>query len=118
MIVVDDDQGTVDYYADIRKDYVPESLFSKNDHYYTVSLEYGHFGGDPFNAERDPHPEKGDAAPYLHPVIRRYKQGMLVTEHHINDDLENAWYKEIYTRPAVAFFETQLKTEQNIPALP
>ncbi len=113
VLLVSDAQGTVDYYPDIRMDYIPESDFSNNNHYYTVSLEYGHFGGDPFNVDRDPDPDKGNEAPYLHPIIRRYKQGMLVTEYHINDDLENAWYKEIYTLPALAFFETQFAMDKN-----
>ena len=108
VLVVNDDDNAVDYHPDVRLDYVPESPFSKHDHYYTVSLEYGHFDGDPFNVDRDPDPDKGDEAPYLHPIIRRYKQGMQVAEYHINDDLENAWYKEIYTQPALAFFEEQL----------
>ncbi len=112
VFVVADDQNTVDYYPDIRMDYVPESDFSKNDHYYTVSLEYGHFGGDPFNVDRDPDPDKGDEAPYLHPIIRRYQQGMLVNEYHINDDLENAWYKEIYTKPTLAYFKEQLTMQK------
>jgi thioredoxin reductase len=109
VVVVSDENGTAKYYDEIRTDYIPDSPFSKNDHYYTISLEYGHFRGDPFSVERDPNPDKGMDAPYLHPVIRRYKQGMLVTEHHIQDDLENAWYKDIYTQPALAFFEKQLK---------
>jgi len=108
VIVVSDDEGTVNYYPEVRMDYVHQSPFSKNSHYYTVSLEYGHFDGDPFNVDRDPDPYKGDEAPYLHPVIRRYDQGMPVTEYHINDDLENAWYKDIYTQPAIVFFENQL----------
>ena len=108
VIVVSDELNTVDYYADIRMDYVPESEFCKNKHYYTVSLEYGHFGGDPLSIDRDPDPESGSEAPYLHPIIRRYKGGMLVNEHHIQDDLENAWYKKIYTQPALAYFKDQL----------
>jgi len=108
VLVVSDEQETVNYYSDIRMDYVPMSHFSENEHYYTVSLEYGHFGGDPLNVDRDPDPEKGDEAPYLHPVIRRFNQGMKVAEHHIQDDLENAWEKDAYTKPALAFFKSQL----------
>ncbi len=108
VFVVSGENKLVHYYNDIRMDYVPDSHFSKNDHYYTVSLEYGHFTDDPFSVERDPDPEKGAEAPYLHPIIRRYEFGILVNEHHIQDDLENAWYKDIYTQPALAYFEKQL----------
>jgi hypothetical protein len=108
VFVVSNDDNTIKYYNDLRLDYVPVSEFSHNDHYYTVSLEYGHFDDDPFSIERDPDPDKGAEAPYLHPIIRRYERGKLVNEHHVQDDLENAWYKDIYTRPALAYFEEQL----------
>lgn len=116
VFVVSEEDGVVNYYNDLRMDYVPQSNFSKNDHYYTVSLEYGHFDDDPFSIERDPDPEKGAEAPYLHPIIRRFERGKQVSEHHIQDDLENAWYKEIYTRPALAYFEEQLSMEGKLMA--
>ncbi|NIP43163.1 MAG: hypothetical protein GWO28_10765, partial [candidate division Zixibacteria bacterium] len=62
VFVVSGENKLVHYYNDIRMDYVPDSHFSKNDHYYTVSLEYGHFTDDPFSVERDPDPEKGAEA--------------------------------------------------------
>ena len=107
-LVVSDDEKMANYYPGLRLNFIPDSMIGANEHYYTVSLEYGHFGGDPFSIERDPDPDKAGEASYLHPVIRRYNKDMLVAEHHIQDDLENAWYKEIYTRPAKAFFEMQL----------
>lgn len=112
VIVVSEPDGMAMYYEDIRMDYVPHSHFMKNDHYYTISLEYGKFLGDPFSVERDPDPDKGDEAPYLHPVIRRYKQGMFIGEHHIQDDLENRWYLDIYVQPALEFMKEQLGSVQ------
>ncbi|MFC1997598.1 NAD(P)-binding domain-containing protein [Chloroflexota bacterium] len=109
LIIVSEPKNTAEYFEGLRLDNIMDSAFKENDHYYTVSLEYGHFAGDPFSIERDPNPEKGGEADYLHPVIRRYNQGKLVTEHHILDDLENAWYKEEYTEPALAFFNQQLE---------
>lgn len=108
-MVVNEEEGTVDYFGSLRKDYVMASSdFNQKSHYYTISLEYGHFLGDPFNVERDPDPEAAADAPYLHPVIRHYRFGELVNEHHINDDLESHWYKDEYVQPALAYFEAQL----------
>ena len=98
--------GTAEYYTDVRADYIPFGPLSQNEHYYTVSLEYGNFD-NPFNTERDPDPDKGSEAAYLHPVIRRFNCGELVALHHINDDLENEWYLDEYVEPARAFFQAQ-----------
>jgi hypothetical protein len=108
LIVISDSTGAASYYEDLARDYIHTSAFGQNDHYYTVSLEYGHFGSDPFNIERDPDPMKGNEAAYLHPVIRRYNRGMVVSEHHIQDDLENDWSHEEYVSPARIYFEREL----------
>ncbi len=118
VVVIHEFENMAKYYMDVRKDFVPASWFGEHGHYYTISLEYGKFGGDPFNIERDPHPEKGQEAAYLHPVIRRFDKGVLVAQHHINDDLESAWHKEIYVAPAREFFQEQLATDQEMDAVP
>ncbi len=111
VLTVSEDTETAHYYTDMRRDYALTHAFNQNPHYYTITLEYGHFEGNPFDVERDPDPNKGHEAPYLHPVIRRYHYDRLVDEHHIQDDLENNWYKDIYVQPALAWFEAQLATE-------
>lgn len=108
VMVIDEETDTADYYEDVRKDYVFHSDFNDNEHFYTISLEYGHFMGDPFAVERDPSEEGAEHAPYLHPIIRRYRRDQLVSEYHINDDLESQWSKEEYTRPTLAYFQKQL----------
>lgn len=107
VIVVDEARGEADYYEDVRADYVPVSSFGQHRHYYTVMLAYGHFRGDPFSIERDPAPEKATEAAYLHPIIRRFDRGRLISEHHVQDDLENEWYLPEYVEPARAYFQAQ-----------
>ena len=105
VAVVSESEGVTRYYEDLRRDYVPQSSLSENAHYYTISLEYGKFEGDPFSVERDPDPDKGMEAAYLHPVIRRFGFGELLSEHHIQDDLESEWYQEIYVAPTRAYLK-------------
>ncbi|HSF83174.1 MAG TPA: NAD(P)-binding domain-containing protein [Anaerolineales bacterium] len=105
LVVIQD--GMAEYYTDLRADYIPFSEFSQREHYYTISLEYGHFV-NPFNTERDPSPDMAMEAAYLHPIIRRFSFGKPVTEHHIQDDLESEWYLEEYVEPARVFFNAQL----------
>lgn len=112
LAVIDEQAGKASNYEDLRGDYIHAGPLGQRDHYYTVSLEYGHFRGDPFSLERDPDPQKGNEAPYLHPVIRRWSHNRLVSEHHIQDDLENDWGAAQYVGPARAYFETELTFSQ------
>lgn len=105
VVIVEDQKAR--YFSDIRKDYALDHWVREHDHLYTISLEYGHFDADPFSIERDPSPDKGDEAAYLHPVVRHFSAGELVAEHHINDDLESQWYKEIYVEPVRSFLIEQ-----------
>ena len=114
VVVVSEEEDAAYYYSDVRRDYVAEGWLGQHDHYYTVSLEYGHFMENPFATMRDPDPEMGHDAPYLHPVIRRFQDGEVVAEHHINDDLESQWFKEIYVKPARAFFVEQLSPSADV----
>ena len=108
LIVVDDQVGLADYYEDIRLDYVAHSRFTENTHYYTITLAYGHHAGDPFSIDRDPSPDKASEAFYLHPIIRRYHGRRLVSELHVQDDLESEWYLDEYVQPVRAYFNAEL----------
>jgi thioredoxin reductase len=110
LLVISDTAEQARYYCDIPADYVLESDFAKNNHYYTISLEYGDFKPfpDPFYIERDPAPDQAHLTAYLHPIIRRYASSSLVYEHHIQEDLENVYVGEKYTRPLAEFFDRTL----------
>ncbi|WP_230422270.1 NAD(P)-binding domain-containing protein [Catenulispora pinistramenti] len=77
-----------------------------------VTLEYGpdHDKVDRFDvtvrrtAQDDP--ETAHDAAYLHPVVRVYRGGEVLAEHHLAENLENHWDGEASHRaPLVAFFE-------------
>ena len=90
-LVVDDETGQAEYFPNIAVDYIQESNFSQNSHYYIITMEYGEFDGDLFNKERDPDAAKGYDDAYLHPRIRRMCRGQMLAEHHISESLENDW---------------------------
>jgi thioredoxin reductase len=108
VVIISEDGRTASYYEDIRLDYVAKGWLGQNHHYYTVTLAYGKFEGDPFRVERDPTPEMADHASYLHPIIRRYDHSELISEHHIQDDLESEWRQAIYIDPAMKYFRSEL----------
>ncbi|EMI40457.1 NAD(P)-binding domain-containing protein [Rhodopirellula sp. SWK7] len=90
-LVVDDETGTANYHANLAVDYIQDSHFADNPHYYIITMEYGEFEGDIFNKHRIPDAAKGYDDAYLHPRIRRMCRGQLISEHHISESLENDW---------------------------
>lgn len=90
-MVVDDETGQAEYFETIAVDYIRDSQFSANSHYYIITMEYGEFDGDIFNKDRDPDAAKGYDDAYLHPRIRRMCRGRQLAEHHISESLENDW---------------------------
>ncbi|MFG0290563.1 MAG: NAD(P)-binding domain-containing protein [Rhodopirellula sp. JB044] len=90
-LVVDDETGMAHYHANMAVDYIQESHFAENSHYYIITMEYGEFEGDIFNKHRVPDAAKGYDDAYLHPRIRRMCRGQMISEHHISESLENDW---------------------------
>ncbi|MGB7347694.1 MAG: NAD(P)-binding domain-containing protein [Pirellulaceae bacterium] len=90
-LIVDEETGKARYYETVAVDYIVDSHFSDNDHYYIITMEYGDFNGNLFSLEREPHPDKAYDDAYLHPRIRRMYRGQFVNEHHISESLENDW---------------------------
>ena len=129
-IVISNKNQYAQYYQEFPTDYVHDSELGKNNHYYTISLE---FGLDIFKANKNPfaieriHKQDIEAASesaFIHPIIRRFSQGKLVAEHHIIEDLTSEWSEDIHIQPLLEFFYSQLindsksMLEQIIPALP
>lgn len=95
------------YYEEMPLDYVsfPDC--------FTVSLEYGagHDAIDPFDVEagRAWEADKSHDDRYLHPVVRRRKDGRVVATLRMHEDLCNDWTDEDrYCKPLRAFIEESL----------
>ncbi|MEM9490194.1 MAG: NAD(P)-binding domain-containing protein, partial [Myxococcota bacterium] len=87
LIVVDEDAGTARYYEELPVDYVHDSDFGRGSHYYTITFEWGTWHGDPFNIPRHPSHETAYTNAFLHPIVRRYRAGRVLHEHHVLEDL-------------------------------
>jgi thioredoxin reductase len=111
LITVDPD-GTARHYEELPVDYV---LRNTTGDYVTVTLEYGpdHDRFDPFDisvgriAQSDA--ESAAKGRYLHPVVRAYRLGAFVAEHHVTENLENEWTDEtVHREPLQAFLAREL----------
>jgi thioredoxin reductase len=91
LLVVPEGDEPLRYYESIPVDYIYDSAFGQGAHYYVITLEYGEFGCNPLNIERDPDPNKAHLDRYLHPVIRCFAGRTLLCEYHIPENLENDW---------------------------
>ncbi|HEU5472863.1 MAG TPA: NAD(P)-binding domain-containing protein [Actinophytocola sp.] len=81
----------VAYYEELPVDYVHEGRVASRENFFTVTLEY-----------------TADAA--LHPVVRHYRQGRLLAEHHVAENIDNDWTSEVAHRdPLRAFFGDELE---------
>lgn len=117
--------GELRYHEEIPVDHlhraVDDGVLGEVDHYFTVTLEYGadHDRVDPFDvsvarlAQSD---TGGLDARYLHPVIRRFRAGRLLAEHHMTENLENEWDDEkVHRAPLLAFLRAQTGADRAVP---
>jgi thioredoxin reductase len=82
--------------------------------YLAVTLEYGadHDRVNPFDVTAgrvSQEDTSGLDGRYLHPVVRHFRAGALVGEHHLTENLENEWDSEdVHRAPLLAFLHAQL----------
>ncbi|MEM6798402.1 MAG: NAD(P)-binding domain-containing protein [Planctomycetota bacterium] len=92
VLVIDDHDAR--YYDTVSVDYVHDSHFGRNPHYYTITMEYGDTLDEVLCVHREPDPNKAYNDFYLHPRIQRFAGGEKLAEHHISESLENEWRLE------------------------
>jgi thioredoxin reductase len=109
LIVRSEDGRGLRYYEEMPLACVTETELGRNEHYYTVTLEFGKIEGDPFNIIRHPSADTAEQSTFLHPIIRHFAAGRLVSEHHVLEDLYGEWMKpDVHVRPLREFFARSL----------
>ncbi len=96
-------------------DYAKEYYCKEINHYFVIILDYGHeifeMSPDIFNVNRVHRDDfkNADKSAFLHPIIKEYKDGVIIDEHHILEDFENKWDEEdIHYLPLLNFFNKKL----------
>jgi thioredoxin reductase len=85
-------EDTIEHIRELPVPYIMDSF--KSTPYYVLTLEYGApIEGDPFNVERihRENVDKSSQSQFLHPVVRYYENGLLISQHDIIEDLEANW---------------------------
>ncbi|SFK67326.1 Thioredoxin reductase [Amycolatopsis sacchari] len=109
--------GSVRYAEEMPVDYLHDAVtrgeFGDVDTYLTVTLEYGadHDKVNPFDVSAgrvSQEDTSGLDGRYLHPVVRRYRAGQLLDEHHVTENLENEWDSErVHRAPLREYLRAQ-----------
>ncbi len=123
LIIVLKDSNTVKYYEDIPTDYVHESDLGEEEHYYTLTLEFGldiiFASPDPLAVERI-HKDDIDRAALssgIHPIVRHYCKHTLIAEHHVIEDIASEWLEDVHIHPLLKFLQYQLSSKVSLPTL-
>lgn len=80
-------QGRAEYHEELPRDFVQEIGARRGADVLTVNFEWGSWSGDVFSIDRHPSHDLAYTNVFLHPVVRRYRAGEQVAEHHVLEDL-------------------------------
>lgn len=108
VFVVDTSDGEIRHYEDLPEDYAVQR-FGDQEQMYTLGLRWGRDEyRDVFAIRRHPVPERAHESAFLHPVIRRYRNGELAAEQHLLEDLLAQWRRpDRHVEPLRAFLREQ-----------
>jgi thioredoxin reductase len=117
-LVIDRREQSGRYFEDLPVDYVKDHLLESGS-VLTLTLEFGKSQADPFFFERVQREDVKNAADstFLHPVVRCYERGRLVSEHHVLEDLAAEWKEPEHTKPLQTYLEGVISARPR-PAAP
>ncbi|HMB54963.1 MAG TPA: NAD(P)-binding domain-containing protein [Thermoanaerobaculia bacterium] len=99
--------GRARYFEEVPVDLIDEGGFGDHPEHYRLTLEYGphHAKMNPFAAERVARDDvdNADASNFLHPVVRHYRNGEMLAEHHVIEDLLAEWWEDEHVEPLRAW---------------
>jgi thioredoxin reductase len=114
LLAANDDGSEFQYYTELPSDYVVDAWSATCDDYYTVTMEYRQDrfdeAVDVFAVERinkDDVDRAYDSA-FLHPIVRHYRSGELVSTHHVIEDLRAEWREPKHIDPLTDYFRREL----------
>lgn len=117
VFVLNSDDTTITIYEELPVDYIHDRWGETGLNYFVLTLEYGEKKFEnPFNVSRIArgNVENSDRSNFLHPIIRRHKNGSMISKHHMIENLFAEWKKPEHIEPMVEYFKAEF---QSIDAL-
>lgn len=124
VLAVRPGDGRVRYFEEVPVAYAHESDLVRGGDYYLMTLEYGDIHDvDTINPKGDYRPNRLDAAnahlsPSLHPIVRHYRRGELVSVHHVLEDLSGEWLEDVHIQPLLSYFRGEVNAALADAAVP
>ncbi len=115
LIVVDRETNTVRYYDELPVDFMHDSDFGSDKPYFILTME---FGQDRINTEPNvfaisrvhkDDASNADQSTAIHPILREYKGGQKISEHHVIEDLMAVWNEPVHRDPLIEHLESTLR---------
>lgn len=110
VVSIDRVGGTATHFEEQPVAFAHESAVKECDLYFLLTLEYGEDKGfDPFAGERieRTNVSRSSMSNFLHPVVRAFRRGNLVGDHHIIEDLAAEWREQEHVAPLLEFIRGQ-----------
>jgi len=83
-----------EWYEEVPYQALSEGLFHNEVHLLSLTFEWGEWAGDVMEVQRHPTASKAYTNVFLHPILRRYRYGKLIAEHHLLEDLFGVYSAE------------------------
>lgn len=113
-IAFDSMESPIRYFEELAVDYVRDTWSRDVNEYFVLTLNFGlEKIKKVSNVFAIPRPNKDDVSradesAALHPIIEHYRDGELVSVHHVIEDLRAEWTEPKHFDPLVAYFEREL----------
>ena len=107
-------EGSPRYFEELSCEYVRDHWGCKEDNYFVLTMNFGlEKIKNVANVFAIPRPNKDDISraeesAALHPIIEHFRDGELVSVHHVMEDLRAEWTEPKHLEPLVTFIEREL----------
>ncbi|MEL6865302.1 MAG: NAD(P)-binding domain-containing protein [Bacteroidota bacterium] len=117
LISVDPKDQTCRYYETVPVDYIHDTDQWRDEHQFILTMEYGKIDPEEsifmVNRIRRDEVDSSRESKFLHPVVRHYYRGALVSEHHMIEVLEARWEdEEMHIQPLREYLEEEMNLIQ------
>jgi thioredoxin reductase len=113
VVVVNRDNGTAKYIDGLPVDFINTVLCKNEACYFIITLEYGHsttesnFSPNVKRINKNDY-ERADESLFLHPVIRKYSNGKVVSEQHLIEDFRSIFDRQEHIIPLKRYLNKEL----------
>ena len=111
VLILDPRKGSMEWYKEMAVDYAHDRWRESGREYLLLTLEFGpEKFANPFNVHRIARDNvmQAEDSKFLHPIVRRFRAGEKLSEHHVIEDLAAEWWEPEHIEPLRDYLHDQL----------